>query len=38
MAVTGHWVEQATPGDWRLRAALLGLVQMNLAHTGVNLG
>lgn len=38
MAVTGHAVEEVSPGDWRLRSFLLGFTQMNKAHTGVALG
>ena len=37
-AVTGHWVEESTPGKWTLRHALLGFTQMNTAHNGVRLG
>ena len=38
LAVTGHWVEEVTPTDWRLRSALLGFTQMNTAHSGARLG
>ena len=37
-AVTGHWVEEITPGVWRLQTALLGFVRMNCVHSGEKLG
>src|SRR6266404_221893 len=37
-AVTGHWVEECTPGTWALEGALLGFTQMNCAHDGKHLG
>ncbi len=37
-AVTGHWVEEETPGIWKLQTALLGFVRMNNAHHGKRLG
>ncbi|KAJ3522295.1 hypothetical protein NMY22_g11953 [Coprinellus aureogranulatus] len=37
-AVTGHWIEEKTPGDWKLQNALLGFTLMNTAHDGVRLG
>ncbi|KAJ3519324.1 hypothetical protein NMY22_g13261 [Coprinellus aureogranulatus] len=36
--VTGHWIEEVSPTDWRLRSALLGFTQMNTAHNGARLG
>ncbi|KAJ3505119.1 hypothetical protein NMY22_g17694 [Coprinellus aureogranulatus] len=36
--VTGHWIEEVTPTDWRLRSGLLGFTQMNTAHDGARLG
>ncbi|KAF8800065.1 hypothetical protein BYT27DRAFT_7029686, partial [Phlegmacium glaucopus] len=35
--VTGHWIEELTPGDWRIEHALLGFTQMNTAHNGTRL-
>ena len=37
-AVTGHWIEERTPGDWTVEQALLGFTQMNTAHNGARLG
>ena len=37
-AVTSHWIEEATPGEWTVEQALLGFVQMNTAHNGARLG
>ena len=37
-AVTGHWIEEQAPGEWTIEQALLGFVQMNMAHNGVQLG
>lgn len=37
-AVTGHWIEEVKPTDWRLRSAVLGFTQMNTAHNGARLG
>lgn len=37
-AVTGHWIEERTPGEWKLENALLGFTLMNTAHDGVRLG
>ena len=33
-AVTGHWIEERAPGEWTIEQALLGFVQMNMAHNG----
>ena len=33
-AVTGHWIEERSPGKWTLEHALLGFMQMNTAHNG----
>ncbi|KAF5337979.1 hypothetical protein D9758_014306 [Tetrapyrgos nigripes] len=37
-AVTGHWIEEKAPGEWKLEGALLGFTQMNSAHSGLALG
>ena len=37
-AVTGHWIEERTPGVWSLEHALLGFAQMNCSHSGAHLG
>lgn len=37
-AVTGHWVEEQSPGDWKLQNTLLGFTLMNTAHDGARLG
>ena len=37
-AVTSHWIEEATPGEWTVKQVLLGFVQMNTAHNGARLG
>ena len=37
-AVTGHWIEERAPGEWKLEHALLGFTLMNTAHNGVRLG
>lgn len=37
-AVTGHWIEETTPGLWELKTALLGFMQLNSAHNGEHLG
>ncbi|KAF5343868.1 hypothetical protein D9758_015885 [Tetrapyrgos nigripes] len=36
--VTGHWIEEKAPGEWKLEGALLGFTQMNSAHSGLALG
>lgn len=38
LAVTGHWIEELSPGVWTLQSALFGFTQMNNAHNGVRLG
>ena len=37
-AVTGHWIEEHSPGRWTLEHALLGFTRMNTAHNGQRLG
>ena len=37
-AVTGHWIEEASPGVWTLESALLGFVRLNNSHNGMRLG
>jgi hypothetical protein len=37
-AVTGHWIEEVSPGKWKLQSALLGFTHMNTAHSGPLLG
>ena len=37
-AVTGHWMEEKSPGDWKLQNTLLGFTVMNTAHDGARLG
>jgi hypothetical protein len=37
-AVTGHWIEEATPGLWTLESALFGFTKLNNAHNGRRLG
>lgn len=37
-AVTGSWIEETSPGVWKLQSALLGFTRMNSAHNGVRLG
>jgi hypothetical protein len=37
-AVTGHWIEETSPGIWTLKSALLGFTQMNTTHSGILLG
>ena len=36
--VTGHWIEEVSPGVWEYNSMLLGFTQMNTAHDGVRLG
>ena len=36
--VTGHWIEEQASREWTVKQALLGFVQMNMAHNGVQLG
>jgi hypothetical protein len=38
VAVTGHWIESDSKGNWKAGNALLGFTQMNTAHDGVRLG
>lgn len=35
---TGHWIEEAEPGEWVKQSALFGFTQMNCAHSGELLG
>jgi hypothetical protein len=37
-AITGHWIEECSPGEWMLEQALLGFTQMNCSHNGTHLG
>ena len=37
-AVTSHWIGEQAPGEWTVEKALLGFVQMDMAHNGVQLG
>jgi hypothetical protein len=37
-AITGHWMEESSPGVWVLQEALLGFTHLNNAHHGVRLG
>ena len=37
-AVTGHWIEEGTLGEWTEEHALLGFTQLNTAHNGTRLG
>lgn len=37
-AVTSHWVEEVSPGEWVLQGQLLGFSEMNTLHDGVRLG
>ncbi|KAL1949584.1 hypothetical protein VTO73DRAFT_8465 [Trametes versicolor] len=37
-AVTGSWIEEKVPGEWKLETALFGFVRLNYAHTGKKLG
>lgn len=36
--VTGHWIEEESPGVWHLQMGLLGFVQVNNSHSGLRLG
>jgi hypothetical protein len=36
--VTGHWLEETSPGVWVLQEAILGFTRLNNAHHGVRLG
>jgi hypothetical protein len=37
-AITGHWIQECTHGEWTVEHALLGFAQMNASHTGAQLG
>ena len=37
-AVSGHWVEEPSPGVWKLEGALLGFAKLNNSHNGQRLG
>jgi hypothetical protein len=37
-AVTGHWIEESSPGNWEIRSALLGFTRLNNSHNGKRLG
>ena len=37
-AVTGHWIEESTLGQWTEEHALLGFTQLNTTHNGMRLG
>ena len=37
-AVTGHWIEESSVGEWTEEHALLGFIQLNTAHNGTRLG
>ena len=37
-AVTGHWIEEQTPGSWEVQSALFGFTKLNNAHNGKQLG
>ena len=36
-AVTCHWIEEHTPGEWTIEQAIVGFVQMNTTHHGMRL-
>jgi hypothetical protein len=36
--VTGHWIEESSPGVWTLQEAILGFTRLNNAHHGIRLG
>ena len=36
--VTGHWINEVSPGIWNYNSTLLGFTQMNTAHDGIKLG
>lgn len=36
--VTGHWIEERAHGEWTEEHALLGFIQLNMAHNGTRLG
>lgn len=37
-AVSGHWVEEPSPGVWKVESALLGFTRLNNSHNGRRLG
>ena len=37
-AVTGHWIEEVSPGIHKVQGALFEFTQMNTAHNGAHLG
>jgi hypothetical protein len=37
-AVSGHWIEEPTPGVWHVENALLGFKRLNNSHSGKRLG
>jgi hypothetical protein len=37
-AVTGHWIEEPSPGNWELQCAVIGFTQLNNSHNGQRLG
>jgi hypothetical protein len=37
-AVTGHWIEEQSSGQWKLEHAILGFTRMNTVHNGKRLG
>lgn len=37
-AVSGHWIEEPSPGVWHLESALLGFTRLNNSHNGQRLG
>lgn len=38
LAVTGHWIEERTVGEWTEEHALFGFTQLNMAISGKRLG
>ncbi|KAG6839020.1 hypothetical protein C0991_006565, partial [Blastosporella zonata] len=38
LTITGSWVCETTPGEWKEESGLVGFVQMNNAHNGKCLG
>ena len=37
-AVTCHWIEEHAPGEWTFEQALIGFIQINIAHNSTRLG
>jgi len=33
-AVTGHWIEELSPGEWELKSGFLGFTRVSNAHNG----